>query len=580
MKVKIRDLYIDLQRLRKEVNILLVSDLHYDIEKEKSLKDPECKGKTINKSLVKSIQGAGKEWKPDIVIVAGDLVNQNKEKSYSLFFDLIERLVKDFPNLKEAVFTTPGNHDIKRENFIGILPYMNELTKYDPGDLMNSSTNNKWVDILLTVTKKRFSECPQMKKALEKYESEYFETYLKKTEELSAPTLIGNNKPILGPFEVNYPVKKFRTVYIKNVHGLTLVCHNSSFFCDISQATNDRNHLFLVRDLVEQAIDQVKRMVRHGPVISFLHHPFYYLHETEHVAPAPFGDYKKNEGKFNNFNKIVLHSDLVLSGHVHGDLHDPAYLQNRAYLITNGTSYTTEKLFKNKTYPYTFAIIKVNKLLNKFSLRKYIYQNKNSDGDGIGSPRQKGEYKCRNNGNDDCKFYPFLERSAKENTSLEMEKVRAIEYFSSLGRNKKAAHGRINAHQRHMRNQLFICQLYLDYPEEINAKRLENFVFSQHYDPHLGTDIVKIRKGLRGIPIQVVLIDDREYIPAIKRILKDRMERFESRPEQVYFSVNRELLKNKKDGLLKSNIDELKRSFQSMILSSKKYFISINLLYH
>lgn len=180
LEVLIEKCPFPLERLQREVNILLISDLHYDVNKSAMGND----GKEINKQLVKSLPAKDSEWAPDIVIVAGDLVNQNKEESYALYFDLIEALVTKYRNLRHAVFSTPGNHDVSRKKFMGVLQYMFELHRLNVS-LKNSYTSNSYVDMLMTITKKQFTSTPDLRQFLQNYEAEYFDLYLKMRDELA-----------------------------------------------------------------------------------------------------------------------------------------------------------------------------------------------------------------------------------------------------------------------------------------------------------------------------------------------------------------------------------------------------------
>lgn len=551
----IDQLPFNLSRLQREVNILLLSDLHYDKAKDGSV-PKHRQGLEVNKKLLETLNSLDPEWYPDIVIVAGDLVNMNVKDNYRYFDDLIQGLVGRFSHLRNAIFTTPGNHDVNRDNFMSVLPYLRKMADCKPADLMKSFTNNKWVDILHTLTKRTFKKSPGLCKALSKYESQYFETYLENRKKLSSKPKGSKEPAILRDPELQFPVEGINTVYYKQIHGLTLVCHNSSFFCNISQASNDRNHLFLVKDIVEQTIEKVKRLKDAGPVISFLHHPFYYLHETEHIAPVPIDDAESDQ--FNNFNKIVRNSDIVLSGHVHGELHDPAYLQNSAYLITNGTSYTTDDMFREKCYPFTFALIKVNKQLRKFALKKYRYVENQQKSDA--------KYETRPAGTQQLPYYNLFDRPGTASTSLEIEKVKTLHYFARILEDKKD-----------LRAKLFLCQLQ-PFHEKMGEDGKGEYEFSESFHNQVKARVFSFTEGPCG-PVRIVLVEEKYSLDRIAKTLKSRLSKL-SGDGMIYFSVNKKLLFDKNDELQIADLQTLQKAYRVLALSSKIDNLSINLLFH
>lgn len=539
MKVPISKCPFDLERLQREVNILLISDLHYDLRKERS-KPLELRGKRINKELVLSIEGAGDDWEPDIVIVAGDLVNQNESSHYKNYFDLLGKLIRRFPNLKHCVFSTPGNHDVNRKQFLNVLPYLHSLYG---NEVKNSYTGNQIVDMLFSVSKKELT--PDLQELLSNFENDYFSTYLQKRRELEE-----GRRHLLYPQDIQFPVEDIKTVYFTEILGLTLVCHNSSFFCNLSQMNSDRNNLFLIRALVEKMNSTIPKS---APIITFMHHPFYFLHDTEHVAPTTANPAK---GEFNNFIKIVDNTDIIAAGHVHGVLHDPTFLQNKAYMITNGTSFTTED-FDGKCYPYTYALIKINKQLRKFAMKKFCFQVKD------GSKYTKNGYYC--DAKEESNYYDFFERSDAGFTSVEMEKLRTLLHISN-----------VKARQTHLTYKLFVYQLGL-YQDEFRFNKLKKFdITSKRLNAsHVREVLIKAPAGKAAC---IYLIESEDYMEKLETILKD-FSRTTPKNTVVYFSVKHSLLLEKgKVSLLK--IETLHQYFKSLVLLSKKEKISINLLYH
>lgn len=537
----------DLQKLQREVNILLISDLHYDVKKESKVGyDKTLKGVSINESLVKSLSEQGKNWHPDIVVIAGDLVNQNQSKNYRDFIHLIKLLVDRFPVLRNAIFTTPGNHDVDRKTK---QPFIDNLKKrfVDEKKIKSSYTKNKLIDIIHTVSKENILNNKELLSQFKAFEKSYFKVYLEKREDLIKKGILGKEKDII------YPVTGFKSFYTVSIHGITLASHNSSFFCNFSEVKedclwNDRNNLFLVKDFVDATLNNLENC--NEPIVSFLHHPFYYLHESEHIWPINDG----GNDVYNNFTNIVNKSDLLLSGHVHGDLQDPSFLQNSAYIVTNGTSFTTDD-FNNKCYPYTYALLKINKQLRHFTFKKFIYKADDPK-NGI----KKGFHELKNKWDS---VYTFRRDEKMPPPSLEYEKVRTLYYFSKLPEYKK--------------NQLYCFFLYqLDLFQQDIKETIGDFEFETL--TIRGKKAVQVKGGIKE-PIIILLIDKKSPIIEIRKFLESGIEHFKKDYRRVYFSLSmKNLLEDKV--ISDFRVKEIADYYRALISTSKVDFVSVNLLYH
>lgn len=111
---------------KDEVNILHLSDLHFGIEKadKKIYKvDVDRQARTL-KSLINTLKDDTKvppNWKPDVVVISGDIGWTGNHEEYDKFREVFLRpLLKEFSNLsKEKIITCPGNHDIIWDNVKG-----------------------------------------------------------------------------------------------------------------------------------------------------------------------------------------------------------------------------------------------------------------------------------------------------------------------------------------------------------------------------------------------------------------------------------------------------------------------------
>ena len=585
----------DIKRLQREVNILLISDLHYDIieEKEKGISGP-----VVNEQLVNSLDDRGQDWEPDIVIVAGDLVNLNKEGGYQHYFDLVKKLTAKFPNLRHAFFSTPGNHDVTRENQQAAVECVEKIMRVPfpkLGVVGESLTNDiekmrqvtqevlnlgktlvdedlkKLVAIMSKTSaeirqeKKQYkAKTEQMRKALydlsklelepavrdaiAAFEKLYFERYLSKQKELRTAD-VGN--PVLAACDLTEAAAGIHTFYLKSVLGVIVVSHNSSFFCNIGNELDDRNYLFLIKGLVDAIRDKIPE---DGPVISFMHHPFYFLNDTEHIGPI----WESLESATNNnFTRIVEKTDILLSGHVHGMLHDPTYLHNKAHMVTNGTSFTTAD-YDGKYYPYTYALIKVNKQLRKFALKKFRYRRKGEKGVSVdGFQPDTADF---------LRYYDFLKRKAGESTTIETEKVRILDYFSGLPE--------YNTGQRIDEFYVYQLALYQD-DFHLNGTKRKFIVTRAADDSAFAENELRIQADT-GASVFIFQVDS----PAqISKILYDKLAQKTAGESVVYFSMDRKALKDDAGPTVKK-VEALRNYFHTLVLLSKKDHVSINMLYH
>ncbi len=552
-KFTIRNCHFDIERLEREVNILLLSDLHYDIDQKAKPGFPTAR--RINTQLVQSIKTAGSLWEPDVVIVAGDLVNLGKIENYKYYYDLVRKLTAAYPNLRHTLFSTPGNHDVSRPKDYQYLLDRIEL-------LLNknnrkSNIQNPLVHKFFLLTKSPVSKVPELQIALSEFEKEYFKTYLKATHEMKLRKLI-------EPVAVNHPLPSIETVYNTNVLGVNFVCHNSSFFCNLSKAketaleklikehlkddSDDRNRLFLFQDLVNENIKTTRKF---GPVVAFMHHPYHFLHESEFNWPVVTK--KREKDTFNCFSRILENSNLILCGHLHGNLQDPTYQQQQAYIIMNGTSYYPYP-HEGKCYPFTYALLKVNKQRNWFAMKKYVYNNK--------------KYSYQDNSHGNTQHHEFQSCSKNNvSTSLEAEKLRVLDYFLQLDTSK-------NPHKMYT---YFIYQLGL-YQDCFRFRSVEKKEFWIH-------------TGIGNAKTKVVILDARKkngvLIIKIEEVdcwgtIKSKLDGINSFPPglTIYFSVGRSQLKlsNGEPDTLK--INQLWADYRSYVLLSKMENVSINILYH
>lgn len=95
-----------------KINILHLSDLHFGTNSTKFIKKEliEKKNEILNK-LLEKIKDINLDWKPDIVVISGDIGFAGKEGDYKKAWSWIKKLLIILDIGPERVVVSAGNHD-------------------------------------------------------------------------------------------------------------------------------------------------------------------------------------------------------------------------------------------------------------------------------------------------------------------------------------------------------------------------------------------------------------------------------------------------------------------------------------
>lgn len=93
-----------------EVVILHLSDLHFGKENELDQKASDDRTNILN-DLIDKLVDLSTDWKPNIVVISGDIGNQAEIDDYKKASEWINRLISELNVPKENVIVAPGNHD-------------------------------------------------------------------------------------------------------------------------------------------------------------------------------------------------------------------------------------------------------------------------------------------------------------------------------------------------------------------------------------------------------------------------------------------------------------------------------------
>lgn len=255
-----------------KTNILHLSDLHFGIESTEKITEYAltCRKKVLS-GLIKKIEGLNSVWKPDILVITGDIGWKGREEDYEEALKWIEKNIIDILNIKrENIIVIPGNHDIdvkKAEKCnLKMAENLDEVEKQLIGESIN--------DYLIP-----------------------FCDYIKFCEKLN------KNEPIVGK-------EKYKIIGYINIKKISFIILNSSWYFRNKGQNNEKLWLGSPHiDLIEQNnLKNDYREKNDGIVISLFHHPPLYLEKTESILDI------ERESTIHHISKI---SNIILTGHTH-----------------------------------------------------------------------------------------------------------------------------------------------------------------------------------------------------------------------------------------------------------------------
>ncbi|WP_145048386.1 metallophosphoesterase [Paenibacillus xylanexedens] len=287
-------------------NILHLSDIHFGMESLDNKPTAYAKRKNALEGLVSTIKELNIEDRPQVIVITGDITWRGTALGFDQARIWINSLLEDLAVPKGNLIICPGNHDIDRDEAIGVLPPQ------------SSKDADKWLSI-------------------EHYNKfiRPFHKFMDFSSALDIPTLKLHND------ESN------RLVGYRDVENLRFLVMNSAWF---SRGNEDRGKLWL-------GLPQLEVMTSDGvldrkndlkPTIALVHHPKEWFHDEEQNTYA---------NRPSTYRYLAERCHIILSGHVHGSIEKPSVINDSSYLITGGASYAGEN------YRNNFSILKVDSAL-------------------------------------------------------------------------------------------------------------------------------------------------------------------------------------------------------------------------
>ncbi len=285
---------------------LHLSDLHFGDENET---DAARRKNTLDKLLL-TLKDLPAEWEPQAIVISGDIGWKGVNKDYLIAEKWLRELLKVLGLSAKDIIPAPGNHDIN----------LNEAAATAvPSDHI---TADELLDITL------------LEKVSEPFKG--FEDFCKRMK--IPPLTLGSKTSFLAGSREH--------------KGMMWVVLNSAWFC--REGRKEKLHIGLPHlDVITAAAGWSERGL---PTIGVLHHPPECLHDEE------LHSYGKRR---NTYDFLAGECDMILSGHVHGELSDPDVKYDKSCLFTGGSCYENEKEQNN------FSVFRVDSSARTVERRAY-----------------------------------------------------------------------------------------------------------------------------------------------------------------------------------------------------------------
>ena len=283
-------------------NLLHLSDLHFGYDKDATARAQRSESLEL---LVKTIGKLTTDWKPNTLVISGDLTWQGKASGYPELAEWLTKKLFPAAGLTAAdCVICPGNHDIDREAAFCLPDRTQDAKRAD--------------DLLRPERLARGFAAP-------------FEAFVKFAADLGIPAPLLHGRP-------NY------LAGVRELHGLRFICANSAWFC--RDSATDRGQLWLgLPQLVSMQLMHPDEYDAAPVTVAVLHHP------QEWLANADCASYDNRPCAY---VYLAARAHLILSGHTHGAIERSTRCYDRARLFVGGAAYD------NHRYRNNFSILKID----------------------------------------------------------------------------------------------------------------------------------------------------------------------------------------------------------------------------
>jgi Calcineurin-like phosphoesterase/NACHT domain len=264
------------------MNILHITDLHFGRGPTEAANDER---ELALGDLISFVSNVDAIWKPDVICVSGDIAYAGKADDFRLASDWLKKLLDCFSLTPDRVLFCAGNHDIQR---LISTTYARPSNPTEADGCLGTPIAEQY--------KRAFSEFSQF--------CQDFGT---------APYELGNDKSFLTG--------------VRHIDGVRFVSMNSSWFC---RDKTDTKNLWIGLPLLRHLEAAGQWPKDDMPCVALLHHPREDLNTDEINAYS---------SRPNTYDYICTRSDILLSGHKHGEIRPPDRIADRALVFSGGATY-------------------------------------------------------------------------------------------------------------------------------------------------------------------------------------------------------------------------------------------------
>lgn len=278
------------------IHILHLSDLHFGIRSADYSKDLKLRHENAIDGLFATLRTLPKEypgWCPNIIAITGDIAWEATESNYDEAAVFIKELLTIFHLSPENLVLCPGNHDVDRDFNSSLYP------------IQSQSDSDKYL-------------------ALEKVNrrSGPFENFAKFSRNLGVPPL----KNSVDTDEIISYLYGYR-----DIQGIRFYVFNTAW----NVRNDEKQSLWIGTSLT---LDMYHSKCQDNDLsVSIFHHPFDKLHDSEcHLYNQ----------EYVVKNQILEISDVILNGHVHGEIHEADFLSGCAHVFTCSAAFDKDSARK------------------------------------------------------------------------------------------------------------------------------------------------------------------------------------------------------------------------------------------
>jgi predicted MPP superfamily phosphohydrolase len=305
--------------MANRINILHLSDIHFGVEPTPVVAPTAIARRTTTlNGLIKLLSKVDSDWKPNIIVISGDIGWKGISENYKQAKLWLQELLDILNLTSNELIISAGNHDINRTDTIGMPPPI------------SAEQADEWLKV----------------ENLKNY-IRLFDSYNAFCRDLNIPSLS------LGK-------TTYHLIGQREVKGLRFVVLNSSWFC---RGENDKGRLWIGLPQLEVMLAEGQLVDRDNYdedtiTIAVLHHPNSWLAEAEQNG---YGN------RPNTYRYLSERCHVILSGHVHGAVEQPHRIHDHAYLFVGGATYA------GSDYRNNFSILQIDPASRILMRRAFDY---------------------------------------------------------------------------------------------------------------------------------------------------------------------------------------------------------------